>query len=196
MCHRIWYTKFALERAMWKFGLLGEIEPLARGTINPNDLAVIFCGRDGSPSMQQAKWGFAGKEGGLVINARSESIFTKPMFSSSALYRRCLVPAETFFEWDPAKNKVGFQQPGKELMYLAGLWKPANGTGSDDAPRFVVITAPANKSVENVHDRMPLLIDEDEARAWILDEDAAKELLKKPLPDLKQIREEEQLTLF
>lgn len=191
---------------MWKFGLLGEIEPLARGTINPNDLAVIFCGRGGSPAMQQAKWGFEGKEGGLVINARSESIFTKPMFSSAALYRRCLVPAETFFEWDPARNKVGFQQPGKELMYLAGLWKPADESGKaagrygqeagDDAARFVVITAPANKSVENVHDRMPLLIDEEEARAWILDEEAAKELLKKPLPDLKQIREEEQLSLF
>lgn len=192
MCHRIWYTKFALERAMWKFGLLGEIEPLARGTINPDDLAVIFCGRDGSPAMRQAKWGFEGKEGGLVINARSESIFTKPMFSSSALYRRCIVPAETFFEWDPAKNKVGFRQPGKELMYLAGLWKPAD----DDVARFVVITAPANKSVSDVHDRMPLLIDEDEARAWILDEEPAKELLKKPLPDLEQIREEEQMSLF
>ncbi|MBR0209456.1 MAG: SOS response-associated peptidase family protein [Firmicutes bacterium] len=77
-------------------------------------------------------------------------------------------------------------------MYLAGLWKPAD----DDVARFVVITAPANKSVSDVHDRMPLLIDEDEARAWILDEEAAKELLKKPLPDLEQIREEEQMSLF
>ena len=192
MCHRIWYTKFALERAMWKFGLLGEIEPLVRGTINPDDLAVIFCGRDGSPAMRQAKWGFEGKEGGLVINARSESIFTKPMFSSSALYRRCIVPAETFFEWDPAKNKVGFRQPGKELMYLAGLWKPAD----DDVARFVVITAPANKSVSDVHDRMPLIIDADEARAWIFDEEAAKKLLGKTLPDLEQLRGEEQLSLF
>ncbi|MBR5981671.1 MAG: SOS response-associated peptidase family protein, partial [Firmicutes bacterium] len=128
---------------------------------------------------------------GLVINARSESIFTKPMFSSSALYRRCLVPAETFFEWDAAKNRVEFQKPDKELMYLAGLWKP-----SEDETRFVVITAPANSSVSNVHDRMPLIIDADEARAWIFDEDAAKELLKKQLPDLQQIREEEQLSLL
>ena len=191
MCHRIWYTKFALERAMWKFGLIGDIEPLARGTINPDDLAVILSGQGGSVAARQAKWGFESKEGGLVINARSESIFAKPMFSSSALYRRCVVPAETFFEWDPQKNKVGFQRPDGELMYLAGLWKPA-----DDEARFVIITAPANASVSNVHDRMPLLIGEEEARAWILDADAAKELLKKPLPDLVQIREEEQLSLL
>ena len=197
MCHRIWYTKFALDRARWKFGLVEDIEPLARGTINPDDLAVILSGQGGSLVMREAKWGFAGKEGGLVINARSESIFAKPMFSSSALYRRCVVPAETFFEWDPQKNKVGFQQPDGELMYLAGLWKPADGgRDPDDEARFVVITAPANASVSDVHDRMPLLIGESETKAWILDADAARELLKKQLPDLTQIREEEQLSLL
>ena len=191
MCHRIWYTKYALERARWKFGLIEDIEPLAQGTINPDDLAVILSGQGGSLVMREAKWGFAGREGGLVINARSESIFAKPMFSSSALYRRCVVPAETFFEWDPRKNKVGFQQKDGELMYLAGLWKL-----SEDETRFVVITAPANKSVSDVHDRMPLLIGEEETKAWIFDEDAARELLKKQLPDLVQIREEEQLSLL
>ncbi len=198
MCHRIWYTKYALERACWKFGLVQEIEPLARGTINPSDLAVIIAGRDRRFSLQEARWGFAGKEGGLVINARCESIFAKPMFSSSALYRRSAVPAETFYEWDPAKNKVGFQQKDGELMYLAGLWRPAReaeGPG-EDGLRFVVITAPANASVANVHDRMPLLLSESETKAWIFDVDAARELLKKPLPDLVQLREAEQLSLF
>ena len=191
MCCRICYSSYALERAKWQLHLGEVLEPLAQGTINPSDLAVIIGGRGQAFELQQARWGFAGKEGSLVINARSESVFTKPMFSSSALYRRCLVPAETFFEWDAARNRVEFQKPGKELMYLAGLWKP-----SEDETRFVVITAPANASVSNVHDRMPLIIDADEARAWIFDEDAAKELLKKQLPDLEKIREEEQLSLF
>ena len=76
-------------------------------------------------------------------------------------------------------------------MYLAGLWKI-----SEDETRFVVITAPANDSVRSVHDRMPLIIDADEARAWIFDEEAAKKLLGKTLPDLEQLRGEEQLSLF
>ena len=191
MCCRICYSSYALERAKWQFALGEAVEPLAQGTINPSDMAVIIGGRGREFSLQQAKWGFEGKEGGLVINARLESIFTKPMFSNSALYRRCLVPAETFFEWDAAKNRLEFEQPGKELMYLAGLWKI-----SENETRFVVITAPANDSVKDVHDRMPLIIGADEARAWIFDEEAAKELLKKPLPALVQSREEEQLTLF
>ena len=196
MCHRIWYTKFALERARWKFGLAEEMETFAWGTINPSDLAVIISGMEGRFAARQARWGFEGKDGDLVVNARSESIFQKPMFSSSALYRRCVVPAETFFEWDPDKNKVGFDLPGDKLMYLAGLWRPAQDASSEDDLRFVVITAPANKSVENVHDRMPLLIGEDEAKAWIFDEEAARQLLGKPLPDLRQSREEEQIRMF
>ena len=191
MCHRIWYTKFALERARWKFGLAEEMETFAWGTINPSDFAVIISGMEGRFAARQARWGFEGKDGDLVVNARSESIFQKPMFSSSALYRRCVVPAEIFYEWDPDKNKVGFDLPGDKLMYLAGLWKI-----SGDETRFVVITAPANDSVRSVHDRMPLIIDADEARAWIFDEDAAKKLLGKTLPDLEQLRGEEQLSLF
>ena len=195
MCHRIWYTKFALQRAAWLSELLKNLQFFAEGTINPTDAAIIIGGRGGEAggrfAVQEARWGFAGRGGGLVINARSESIFQKPMFSSSALYRRCLVPAEIFFEWDPAKNKVGFREPGKELMYLAGLWRPEG-----EEARFVVVTAPANKSVADVHDRMPLLIDESEARAWVFDEEGARELLKKPLPDLTQIREEEQIKMF
>lgn len=191
MCCRICYSSYALERAKWQLHLGDVLEPLAQGTINPSDLAVIISGRGQKFEVQEAKFGFAGKDGGLVINARSESIFAKPMFSSSALRRRCLVPAESFFEWDAAKNRVEFQLPGKELMYLAGLWKPAEGE-----TRFVVITAPANGSVAGVHDRMPLIIGAQDARAWIFDERAARELLKKQLPDLQQIREEEQLSLL
>ena len=191
MCCRISYSSYALERAKWQFKLGGSIEILAQGTINPSDAAVIIGGRGQEFEAQVAKFGFAGKEGGLVINARSESIFTKPMFSSSALYRRCLVPAESFAEWDADKNRVEFRLPGKELMYLAGLWKI-----SEDETRIIVITAPANDSVRSVHDRMPLIIDADEARAWIFDEEAAKKLLGKTLPDLEQLRGEEQLSLF
>ncbi len=201
MCHRIFYSQAALERARrqfeteWvRYGFTEDLTAFASGTVNPADLAVIIGSAENSAvgfAMREARWGFAGKEGNLVINARSESIFAKPMFSSSALYRRCLVPAEEFFEWDVLKNKVGFREPGKDVMYLAGLWKP-----SEEGLRFVVITAPANASAANVHDRMPLLIDEADARAWILDASAAQELLKKPLPDLVQLREEEQLSLL
>ena len=191
MCGRICYTRYALQKAQRLFGFAEEFQAAAEGTINPSDLTVIIGGKDGEYSVQEAKWGFAGKEGSLVINARSESIFTKPMFSSSALYRRCLVPAERFFEWTPEKEKVGFKDPNTDVMYLAGLWKY-----SENELRFVVITAPANKSVSDVHDRMPLLIGESEARAWIFDEKEAQKLLGKTLPDLVQIREEEQLKMF
>ena len=65
----------------------------------------------------------------------------------------------------------------------------------DNAERFVVITTEANESVSNVHDRMPLILDENEIDMWIYDDKATEFILNKKSPEMEQCREYEQQTL-
>ena len=136
-------------------------------------------------------WGFEGKDKKLVINARAESALDKQMFADSMAHRRCVMPAEGFYEWDRDKNKVTFYRSDKRPIYLAGFYGMSNNRDS-----FVILTTKANESMIKVHDRMPLMIEKGRGRDWLYDIDAAKEMLAMDMPLLESKREYEQLSLF
>ena len=79
------------------------------------------------------------------------------MFRKSLLERRCVVPTTGFYEWSRDKTKYRFRLPGRDALYLGGLWNTFQGQ-----ERFVVVTTAPNDTVINVHDRMPVLLTEDE----------------------------------
>ena len=137
-------------------------------------------------------WGFIGYDGkSLIINARAESILTKPTFAESIRERRCVLPAAGFYEWDRERQKVTFTDPAEPVIYLAGIYRPYG-----DDMRFAVITREANESMRPVHDRMPLMIAPEQVRTWIRDPAAAQEMLREPMPQLQAKRDYEQLSLF
>ncbi|MBQ6588375.1 MAG: SOS response-associated peptidase family protein [Butyrivibrio sp.] len=136
-------------------------------------------------------WGLEGKDKKLVINARAESALDKQMFADSMAHRRCVMPAEGFYEWDRDKNKVTFYRSDKRPIYLAGFYGMSNNRDS-----FVILTTKANESMIKVHDRMPLMIEKGRVRDWLYDIDAAKEMLAMDMPLLESKREYEQLSLF
>jgi putative SOS response-associated peptidase YedK len=132
--------------------------------------------------------------GSRMINARSESAATSRAFKPSLAKRRCLIPADGWYEWKREGNK---KQPffmtlpdGKSLA-LAGLWSTWRDPAQDkDAPPLVtttVLTTDAVGPLAEIHDRMPLLMTSDHWAAW-LDPDAADpgELLTSP-PSLELI---------
>ncbi len=104
------------------------------------------------------------------INARSETIAEKPMFRSLVKYRRCLVPANGFYEW---KRSPGGKQPfyiepsGRQLMLFAGVFDEATGGGGDPLESFSIITTHANDPMANLHERMPVILDDDDLEAWL-----------------------------
>ena len=136
-------------------------------------------------------WGLVGKDKKLVINARAESVFDKPMFSGSMEQRRCIMPAAGFYEWDKEKNKVTFFRKDKRPVYLAGFYSL-----SDNKDSFVILTTAANESMIAVHDRMPVMIEKEQVKDWLYDTEKAKKLLAMPMPQLDSSREYEQLSLF
>ncbi len=164
---------------------------MAAGEVCPSEKAPVIIGRKGKLLLDEMQWGFPQQDGkGLLINARCEGIDEKKTFGESVRRRRCVIPASGYFEWDSRKNKVTFNRADHKPVYMAGVYNLV-----DNAERFVVITTEANESVSNVHDRMPLVLEENEIDMWIYDDKATEFILNKKSPELGQHREYEQQTL-
>lgn len=126
----------------------------------------------------QMKWGLLpswSKQGnltGTMINARSEAIFTKPSFRIPIRRQRCLVPADSFYEWrKEGKKKIPYRiMPNdEELLTFAGIWdqwKSHKGVINT----FSIITCQANLDVSDIHDRMPLIFyNRSDQKKWLKD---------------------------
>lgn len=160
--------------------------------VTPGMTAQILVLRDGKASAVHMKWGVTHPAGhGLLINARAETVLLKPFFKGSVIFNRCVIPASRFYEWDRDKNKAVFDLPGEEVMYLAGFYQE-----SELENRFVILTTAANDSMRPVHDRMPLMIPEDEVESWLSDTAKTADFLGKSMPALHFERPYEQLSLF
>lgn len=111
-------------------------------------------------------------EASRIVNARAESLLSKPGFRDALMARRCLVPASGFFEWE----KVGdarfpwlFQLRDARPFYLAGIWNPAPGSDANGA--CAIITTEPNGLMKPIHHRMPVIVSPEDAGRW-LDGDA------------------------
>ncbi|MCU0396235.1 MAG: SOS response-associated peptidase [Chitinophagaceae bacterium] len=138
------------------------------------------------------KWASDISIGQKMINTRTESIIEKPAFRNIFKYKRCLVLADGYYEWMPlpavpgsktraAKQPYRFHLPHNEVMLLAGLWDTWQGTLNT----FSIITCPANRDVEHIHNRMPVVLSHPEAKLWLSNEVPADQLLPllKPAPE-------------
>ena len=107
----------------------------------------------------------------LLANARSETLLSRGAFKDAVQYRRCLVPADGFFEWEKqGKERLPhyFQRRDGEPFFFAGLWRAETAISP---PAFVIITTAPNELLAPIHDRMPVILgDDDRAQAWLGDE--------------------------
>ncbi|BDF70877.1 DUF159 family protein [Oscillospiraceae bacterium] len=176
-------------------GESAEIEAIVRqvqdrvktGEVFPTNAVAVLSELAGELAPRPMVWGyprFRGKSGS-IINARSETAGERPMFRRSLAERRCVIPTTGFFEWGPGegggKRKYRFNRPGTRALYLAGLWNEFAGE-----EKCVILTTAANASVAAVHDRMPVILAWDEARAWVRDAGAAREILGRTPPALER----------
>jgi putative SOS response-associated peptidase YedK len=144
------------------------------GEIFPTDIVPVQTGPNQYWFM---KWGFAASNGKPVINARSETALEKPMFRKAMRGQRCLIPASGYYEWrkdGAGKIKHQFYLPGSP-MFFAGCWRKEK----EGMPHtFVILTRPASGGAEAIHDRMPVIIPQNRAAAWLSESpDAMKEAI-------------------
>lgn len=164
---------------------------VTRGDVRPTDMAVVLMGMK-EVRTEQMQWGFTQQyQERLLINARAETVLSKPSFRDSMRHCRCVIPAAGFYEWNKAKEQVSFRMPQSKILYMAGIWQP-----TAKEKQFTILTTSPNDSVSPVHDRMPLVLTSEEIIPWIQSFDAAEKLLTKTPPFLEHKQEYEQLSLF
>ena len=180
-----------------------EIEKLVRdldrrlkmertGDVFPSQNAIILKGEGNHLAAEQMRWGFPGFEKGkLLINARAETALERPTFRESVQDRRCIIPARGFYEWNKSKEKFTFERKETPVLFMAGCYNWYEGQ-----ERFVILTTDANSSVAPVHNRMPLILEPEELKDWVLDDQATESLLHKTPVLLEQRAEYEQMRLF
>ncbi|MBO4831820.1 MAG: SOS response-associated peptidase family protein [Oscillospiraceae bacterium] len=156
------------------------------GEIFPGDTAPAVIARDGKIVPVPAVFGFQGfRDGKLIINARGETAAEKKMFSESLKERRIILPATGFYEWDTSRTKYLFTADARPVLYLCGLYAVEDGRY-----RFVILTRAANESMKETHDRMPVIADESEVRAYLTDPAAAAGIIAAASPVLHRQEDE------
>lgn len=153
-----------------------------KGEIFPTEKVPVITGVNHTLQPVVYKWGFPGfNNKGVLINARSETATTKNTFRESIYNRRCIIPANGFYEWDKAKNKYYFQRNESEIIYMAGFYNNFNQEN-----RFIILTTNANDSMSGIHHRMPLILDDREVADWIFDQQSVEFILNKTSPVLRR----------
>jgi putative SOS response-associated peptidase YedK len=178
MCGRYTQTKAeSLLRKRFRFQP-GALELTPRYNLAPGQEARVVVVGAGKRRLEPMRWGlvpsWAQDEsiGNRLINARAETLAAKPSFRTAFQRRRCLVPADGFFEWrkDPGSKRripIRFILKGEEPFAFAGLWETWRGRDGHELRTFTLITTPPNELVAPVHDRMPAILKAENEEAWL-----------------------------
>lgn len=130
---------------------------------------------------ETATWGFtpswakALDDGPRPINARCETVAESRLFRRAYEQRRCLIPANGYYEWQAGngrrKQPYFIHRQDGQLMAFAGIWEAWHEGQDDGITSAAIITTPANEAMTKLHDRMPLILEQDAWDAWLLGDD-------------------------
>jgi putative SOS response-associated peptidase YedK len=193
-------TDAALGAISRELGVLLEVPEWSQPRYNvtlTDTMPAVACAEDG-PEVRPMRWGLvphgerASARPRLLANARSETATTMPAFRKAVAARRCLVPANGFYEWKAVggvKLPHLFTLAGGEPFAFAGIWDPA----ADSLPEtYCILTTQPNALVARVHDRMPVILAAEAMLRWIgdapLDEGEYRSLVRPFEPGLMESR--------
>ena len=136
----------------------------AKYNISPGQNSVVISLKKNNLYLNQIQWGFkVPKLSKLVINARSETIIEKPLFKNLLLQNRCLIPANSWFEWNNEKKPYLIKHKENDIIAFAGLQR----LEENKEKSFVIITAEAGRNLKTIHQRTPLVINKENFLFWL-----------------------------
>ena len=165
-----------------------DLPPVPDYNICPTQTVAVVTAEAGR-RLRPMRWGFvphwykSPTDGPLLINARSETVAEKPAFRAAVRERRCLVPVSGFYEWHRTKEAklpwYASRSDGTPLV-LGGIWQD---WGEDGLPTLAILTTAANATMAPIHDRLPLVIEQDDWGLWLGEKGHGAAVLMKPAGD-------------
>jgi len=158
------------------FGLDAEPELAARFNIAPGQAIVSVRTAEGARIAEPRVWGLVPEwaaspaMGQRLINARAETAAEKPAFRAAFRRRRCLIPADGFYEWAPGtpdKQPYHIAREDGSLFGFAGLWASWRGEGGQVLESCTLLTTAADASLQAIHSRMPVILAAERYAAWL-----------------------------
>ncbi|GGH15749.1 DUF159 family protein [Alsobacter metallidurans] len=180
-------------RALFQYEQQPNFPP--RTNVSPTEPIAMVASDRGTRSFRLVRWGFIPswvkdtKAFPLLINARGETLATKPAFRNAIRRRRCIVPADAFYEWKrEGEGRAAHKQPylirrrDGRTMGLAGLWETYVSPDGGEIDTALIVTTGANGAMAAIHDRMPVILKPEQFDLWL---DCANE---DPGPALQLVR--------
>lgn len=176
MCGRI-TLKAPAQQLAQEFELGAVAAYPARYNIAPTaTVACVVAGPDGRRALRPMQWGLVppwsrdGRDGGRLFNARSETVAAKPAYREAFAQRRCLVPADGFYEWrrhGRDRQPFYFAAADGRLLALAGIWARWEYPGGEALESCSILTTDANGLMSPIHHRMPVILAPDDRQRWL-----------------------------
>jgi putative SOS response-associated peptidase YedK len=172
MCGRfVRFTSWAELRRTLSLLTAAELPPSYN--VAPTQQVLVAREQDGQREGVAMRWGlipsWAKDKKTPQINARAETAAEKPMFRAAFKKRRCLIVADGYYEWKKGgqrKQPFFFRLKGEQPLAFAGLWETWHGE-AQPLETCAILTTTANELAKEVHDRMPVILTGDEAKAWL-----------------------------
>jgi len=171
-----------------------ELAPSWNAAPQSTQCVIRISAQTGRREMLAMRWGLVPfwakdtKVGYSTINARAESLLAKPLYREAARQRRCLIPADAFYEWRAGKVKqpYAFALKDDRLFAFAGLWESWKDRASGAALKtFTIITTDANELVAPFEDRMPAILNRADYGRWLAPTEANAPPIDLPLDLLR-----------
>jgi putative SOS response-associated peptidase YedK len=172
-----------------------------RYNIAPSQLVPVVMSSNSSRILDGLKWGLIPhwvrdlSKTKPLINARAESLSEKPSFKQALARRRCIIPADGFYEWkglSKARVPMYIKPTGEGPFSFAGLWEQWTSPDGEVLRTCAIITVAPNKLMSEIHNRMPAILNEDSEELWLTESerDVAK------LSNLLQSYPEEKMAAY
>jgi putative SOS response-associated peptidase YedK len=147
-----------------------------RYNVAPTQPVPIVRVAEGERQFALVRWGLIPpwvkdpRQFSLLINARAESVNDKPAFRNAMRRRRCLFPADGFYEWKrdlDRKRPFCVRRRDHEPVAFAGLWETWSGPNGEEMETAAIVTTTANRDIAALHDRMPVILPPDASDLWL-----------------------------
>ena len=195
MCGLFSFRKSS-EEARWYFNYVETPDFPPRTYVAPQSPIAIVRTENNERHFALVRWGFIPswvkeiKPGKPLINARSETLLEKPSFRNAIRRRRCLVPADGYYEWlgDVPGKKIPYfiHRPDHGLFAFAGLWEHWLGADGSELETAAIITTAPNNVIAQIYSRMPVVIHPENFAQWLdvknVEAEEAAQFLK-PAPE-------------